>query len=816
MYGTRTGDKSYSVERNKHLQEIDALRIQVARTQTLEAENSQLSAELKEGVGFEEYNRVRENLLQLERAYGKLVWAREYLETKVRQQKDSLREWKEYRKIWILKHPDKQLSDLRPSSARAIPLPAAANRRSSSAPAPPAFPNGLTPSVSGVSRSPSPHYGAPASPQDIHSRLNQAPEHHSKDHGSPSYEAGVPEAGHNTAKASDSGDVTQATPESEGRAEPIEIKPDTGGSSPVVVLERTLKRRHSARAGAQTIHVHEDDQRRFGPAPGTLLTKNEQTSSPTLPPHLHLDASHDSLDLDDVGGHLDTPRKRQRMAQERLRSSIRAPLTATQDEEDILDNMTAEDLHAIWAKRDERTSLSPDNYKILPARTAEEEKKARRDKRMARQHAHNDQVYQRLEAAEKRNPISDHPRFLSPIANEPAQQRHTPDDPNEVGQQKPQLASPVVLQPRDVNASVPPRTSDHFANRKRSFPPSRRDRGAAYVHILAEDGEGLSSNGDALQPGKQCKDDQYKSYGTADKEAKAPPTHHRIGALLTKPSPEKPLLISEEPVDDVSSDQAWSKTPNPQSVVHHNPATPRSLPAKKSEPNHGPGNKSGLSGFEPVDAAIDRYSKSAQAVNKRTRNVPAFRKGPPSDNSETRPEHEPLRARPVHRLGLQDFKFNPAHSEYAYNETVRKHDEKKSLSGCTDRHCIRCKGLRKYIADSGYKTAQKPGESEDEADWRLMQEFLGDNHRQLRSMPKKERADLLVEAKVKEFANRYGCHRQAFSRPRDVPGYWEVDFPTTQEEAENRAAADVIEREKVQERYWEAMRPKGKWMFADE
>ena len=74
----------------------------------------------------------------------------------------------------------------------------------------------------------------------------------------------------------------------------------------------------------------------------------------------------------------------------------------------------------------------------------------------------------------------------------------------------------------------------------------------------------------------------------------------------------------------------------------------------------------------------------------------------------------------------------------------------------------------------------------------------------------------MIEAKVKEFANRYGCHRQAFSRTREPPGLWQVDFPTTQEEAENRAAADVMEREKVQERYWEATRPNGKWMFADE
>lgn len=835
-------DKIYSVERSNYLQEIYALRIKVARTEELEAENKKLKAELEEvrqrhrehsnigshggnseayrssatfktetktenlSVDIEEYNRVKEDLIKLGSDYGKLVWAREHLETKIREQKDSLRQWKEYRKSWILKHPNKRLGHLRPSSTRASPLTTAEQRRSSSAPAPPALPEALTPSLSGFSRSLSPNHNAVADPKETEYRDDQASEHHSRDWGSRSDETSMLQAGHKVATASDSGDVTEATPESEGQAEPIKTEPATGGSSPIIVFERSLKRRHSARSSAQNIHVHEDDQHHLGAAPRTFPPKHEQFSSPIpVPPLLHLNGPHDSLDLDDVGGHLDTPRKRQRMAQERLRSSMMVTLTAAQDEEDKLDDMTAaqyprhlDDEHSdIEGERDKQASSSTEKYTTLPERTADDKKKVRRDERMARQHAHNDRIHQRLEAAEKRNPILDLPRSSSPITNEPAQQPHTPNDPREVGQRKPQLASPVILQSRDVNASVLPRTSDPSANRKRPCPPSRQDRGAAYMAVLAEDGERLSSNGDALKTGKILGDVQNNSHGPADKEPKAPPTHHRLGALLTKPSPEKSLLVSEESVAHVSPDQAWSKTPIPQSVYHKRskaPATPRSLPAKRSELNHCPGNKSELA----------------------TKNLPAFRKAPLVDYSETRPEQEPLRMRPVDRLGLQDFKLNPSYSDYAYHETVRRHDEKKSLSGCTDRHCLRCKELRKYITDSGYHTAQKPGESEDEADWRLMQEFLGDNHRQLRNMSSKERSDLLIEAKVKEFANRYGCHRQAFPRAREAPGLWEVDFPTTQEEADNRAAADIMEREKVQERYWEAIRPKGKWIFADE
>lgn len=827
----------------------------------MEAENRKLSAELEEGrerhgkcsnldgngdscevdrtsatfeavavtntehltVHVEEYNRVKEDLATLESDYGKLVWARDHLETKVREQKGSLRQWKEYRKSWILKHSNKRPGHLRPSPSRASLLITTENCRSSSAPAPPALPEGLTPSLNGISRTPSPHHNAPANSKEIEHRHDQAFEHHSRDRRALSDETSISQAGHNIANASDSGDATEATHESEAQAEPIKIEPATGGSSPVIVFERSLKRRHFARGSAQSIHVHEDDHRRSGAAPGAF-PKDEQFSSPIPAPLLvHLDGPHDSLDLDDVGDHLDTPRKRQRMAQERLRSSTMVPLTAVLDGEDMQDDVTAagysRHLEDENPEIEGQANLSTEHHGTLPKKTAEEDKKGRRDQRMARQHAHNDRVHQRLEAAERRNPTFNPPRSSSPTTNQPAQQPHTPDDPRGTRQRKSQLDSPVILQPRAVNASVLPRTSDSFTNRKRACPPSRRDRGAAYVPDLAEDGEGPSSNGARIKSGKKSKDDRNDSRGPADEEIEAPPSHHRLGALLTKPSPEKLLLISEEPVAGISTDQAWSKTPIPRAVHHSRskvPATPRSLPAKRSELNHDPGNTSDLAILGPVDATMDRYSKSAQAVTKRTTNVPAFRKPPPVDDSETRPEHEPLRARPVHRLGLQDFKFNPAHSEYAYHESVRKHDEKKSLSGCTDRHCPRCKGLRKHVTDSGYKTAQKPGESEEEADWRLMQDFLGDNRRQLRSMSTKERSDLLLEAKVMEFANRFGRHRQAFSRAREAPGLWEVDFPTTQEEAKNRAAADVMEREKVQERYWEAIRPRGKWIFADE
>ena len=856
-----TGETIYSAEKNGYLREIDALQLKAAKIEELEAENRKLNAELEDAkrrhrrcsdsdgargsdevdrssaifeadaktenltVDIEEYHRVKEELAKLERDYGRLAWARDHLAAKVREKNDSIKQWKEYRKNWILNHPNQRLNHLRPGTTRASSVIATENRRSSSAPAPPVLPDGLTPGASGVSRSPSPHHNTRANPKDIEYWGDQINGHHAIDQKPQSHENRATEIGRITAHA-DSSDATEATPESKGHAEPIKIEPATDSSSPIVVFERSLKRRHSARANDQKVHVHEDEQHRSGARSRTAPPKDEQSSSPSQlsPRIIFLDGRNDSLDLDDVGGHLDTPRKRQRMAQERLMSSMIVPLTTIQSEEDTTFFMTAGansqrfgDEHlGSEGEQDEETRLSTENNKTLRRKTIEEEKKASRDKRMARQHAHNNRIYQRLEAAEHRDPALAPPESSSSTTDESARHPSSPHGPREDGQGKPCLVSPVVLQPRDANASVLPRTSDPFTSRKRPCPPSRRDRGAAHVPALAEDGEGLSSKSDALKSGKKPKDEQSNLHSHSDKEPKAPPTYHRLGALLTKPSPEKSFLVPEEHVA-ISPDQTWSKTPLPQSVYHSRskgPATPQSLPAKKSQPKRGSDIKADP---EPIDAILDRHSKSAQPITKISKVAPTFAEPSPISHPETRPEHEPLRARPLHRLSLQDFKLNPVHGDYAYHESARRHDEKKSLSGCTDRNCQRCKGLRKYVIDSGYKTAPNPGESQDDADRRLVQDFLGDNHRKLlKTMSPSERSDLLLEAKVKEFANRFGCHRQAFSRAREPPGFWEVDFPTTQEEADNRAMADVLEREKVRERYWEASRSGGKWLFADE
>ena len=186
--------------------------------------------------------------------------------------------------------------------------------------------------------------------------------------------------------------------------------------------------------------------------------------------------------------------------------------------------------------------------------------------------------------------------------------------------------------------------------------------------------------------------------------------------------------------------------------------------------------------------------------------------------STARPEEEPLATRPVSRLSLDDFKINPEYNnglDYAYRDVVRGREKRKCLAGCTDPSCCG-KGFRALaeiatpIRDN--LTPAQRGEED-----KLLIEFLGrDAARLIKHMGKEERRETLIKAKTRELANKHGKHRHAYERRKSPPGFWRADFPTTQEEAEDREKAKVFERNLVQKRYEEAMRGGGKWIFKDQ
>lgn len=175
-----------------------------------------------------------------------------------------------------------------------------------------------------------------------------------------------------------------------------------------------------------------------------------------------------------------------------------------------------------------------------------------------------------------------------------------------------------------------------------------------------------------------------------------------------------------------------------------------------------------------------------------------------------------LRHKPLSELRLDDFKVNPLSNEgqdFAYSEVVRDKDDRAALRGCTDMHC--CGKHFRALALSQRPTPPLTAAQQQE-EQKLLEDYLGDYAYRLSSMTKNERDQTWIEAKTQELANKYGKHRHRFSRMQSPPGFWNADFPTTQELAADREEALRREKRAIAERHREALRPGGMWLFRDE
>ena len=123
---------------------------------------------------------------------------------------------------------------------------------------------------------------------------------------------------------------------------------------------------------------------------------------------------------------------------------------------------------------------------------------------------------------------------------------------------------------------------------------------------------------------------------------------------------------------------------------------------------------------------------------------------------------------------------------------------------------------------SGYSASKttglfdsSPSDGTSNVDDKLLREFLGSDAYRIPKMREREKQDLLLKAKTKQFTDRFGKHRQGFSKPPEPPGFWMTEFPSTQENERFAEEALIIERAKIEERREEALR-RGTWLFADE
>lgn len=175
-----------------------------------------------------------------------------------------------------------------------------------------------------------------------------------------------------------------------------------------------------------------------------------------------------------------------------------------------------------------------------------------------------------------------------------------------------------------------------------------------------------------------------------------------------------------------------------------------------------------------------------------------------------------LRKKPLRELRLDDFRINPAANEghdFAFSDVVRDRDDRACLQGCTDMHCCG-KQFRALALSQRPDPPLTPAQRIEERT--LLERYLGDHAYRLSTMDPEERSELWVQAKTQELANKYGKHRHRYSRMQSPPGFWDADFPSTQELEANRAEADDRERRAIRDRYREATRPGGRWVFRDE
>lgn len=188
-------------------------------------------------------------------------------------------------------------------------------------------------------------------------------------------------------------------------------------------------------------------------------------------------------------------------------------------------------------------------------------------------------------------------------------------------------------------------------------------------------------------------------------------------------------------------------------------------------------------------------------------------------NKRASPKKAPgllLRNKPVAQLRAEDFKINPKANkghDYAFSEVVRDKDERAQLPGCVDEHC--CGPTFRALAESEYPDDPSVGQWR-QNEQKLLEEYLGDYAFQLTGMSREQRKKLWIEARMQTIANKHGKHKHHTSRMRSPPGFWQFDFPNTQEIEAERAEAARREKQKVQERHREAMRPGGRWLFRDE
>ncbi|KAI7368861.1 hypothetical protein KC354_g2374 [Hortaea werneckii] len=346
---------------------------------------------------------------------------------------------------------------------------------------------------------------------------------------------------------------------------------------------------------------------------------------------------------------------------------------------------------------------------------------------------------------------------------------------------------------------------------------SRSDKNSVdKVKLLSEDGEHTQERPNEI--------------AMHDKDVSKTLANRRLESMLNEPVPDLQPL-SRTPQLGPSGSRSVRKPPTPASDGRLSMQSDKESSKHRLSATsfHTPGTNAGRSfqsprqldyqiqsraGFEPYRTPFGAPKRDEKSRSPKKRAKPSDKAmhGAGESPPPLRPEDEGLRNKPLTALRLEDFRINPKYmgSDFAFSETFRGREQRRCLKGCTKPEC--CGGGLLHAAEAAGLSGSGKSDAE------LLEEHLGPNWQEIiGAFTHERRTKLLEEARTAQFANRYGKHRHAFERRSTPPGFWRTEFPTTQEEAADRAKAQELTKQKVEERWREAMREgDGMWLFRDE
>jgi hypothetical protein len=436
----------------------------------------------------------------------------------------------------------------------------------------------------------------------------------------------------------------------------------------------------------------------------------------------------------------------------------------------------------------------------------------------------------------KKEPSSDAPVIVS---ERPVRKRkHTDDDvgmpapPRRIKSEQSTSSEPVITGEAPIFC---PHESIDLDEEERGMPTPRKQRDWEHRHVLREDREDDAPIEQRFAGARSAQ----RQVNTPARGLDAPPrptgsnlsTHKLSRTHRDRGSPIRAGWTMRSGIADVAEETVESfYSPKPRQAgngLHQTPAQGRlhSLlndgspkktaavlsPARLRRDNADPRfDKENIESMAPEESR-DVLVKPSPTVEAFT--ATPLRRHAQDKGNLAKPSR--LRDRPLAELRPEDFKVNARSNNgygYAFDEVVRNREERAELAGCTDPNC--CGRQFRAMAESEL-SAGGPGILSRVADIKMMKNYLGTEDYRLVEMTREERQETWLKAKIQDLADRYGRHRHRFARRPSPPGYWNPDFPSTQEIEKSKEEAERVERGLVEDRWREAMRG-GRWLFRDE